>query len=95
MTMRFAKLLGLLSVTGVVGCASAYHSYSGCQVNCRYCPLPPLPYVSYPPCVCHSSAAMQHLSMPVRYVTPATVYEREAPPMPVASPGFEPDGKTE
>lgn len=54
----FAALLGVV----VAGCAPAYHSYSGCRVNCRYCIPPPLPQVSYPSCVCHSCAAEPYLS---------------------------------
>lgn len=78
--VRHAWILGLLSLSCVMGCASAYHSYSDCQVPCRYCPLPPLPYVSYPACACHSNAAMQHLSVPVSHVVPAEIPQTYAPP---------------
>jgi len=44
------------------GCAPAYHDYSGCYVDCRYCPLSPLPYAHYKDCVCRSRAASQHLA---------------------------------
>jgi len=44
-----------------VGCAPAYHCYSGCHVDCKYCPPPPLPYLLYEGCVCHSCAARPYL----------------------------------
>ncbi len=52
--------VGLL-LTG--GCAPAYHDYSGCYIDCHYCPLPPLPYEQYKDCVCHSCAASRHLAI--------------------------------
>ncbi len=54
-------LSSLLTLT--LGCASAYHSYSGCYVDCNYCPPPPLPYSQYDGCVCHSHAASPYLAM--------------------------------
>jgi hypothetical protein len=57
-----ARLLGLLIVTVSLGCAAAYHDYSECQVNCRYCVPPPLPYTHYDECVCHSCAASKYLT---------------------------------
>lgn len=51
----------MLSITSS-GCAPAYHDYADCHINCRYCPPPPLPYVHYPGCVCHSCAASKHLA---------------------------------
>jgi len=59
---KFMTRLGVLTLTLAMGCASAYHCYSGCRVNCRYCPPPPLPYTGYPGCVCHSCAASRYLS---------------------------------
>jgi len=53
--------LALLAVIG--GCAPAYHGYSGCYVDCRYCAPPPLPYVHYEGCVCHSCAASNYLAL--------------------------------
>jgi len=47
---------------GVAGCASAYHSYEGCCVDCQYCVPPPLPYVHYEGCPCHCCAAAAYLS---------------------------------
>ncbi|GIX05093.1 MAG: hypothetical protein KatS3mg114_0962 [Planctomycetaceae bacterium] len=61
--MRTAYTLAALAMTLAMGCAPAYRCYSGCHVNCRYCPPPPLPYVCYPGCVCHSCAASQYLSL--------------------------------
>jgi hypothetical protein len=51
-----------LSIAGS-GCAPPYHHYADCHVNCRYCPPPPLPYVHYPGCVCHSCAASKYLTI--------------------------------
>jgi hypothetical protein len=45
----------------VLGCARAYHSYSGCHFDCTYCPPPPLPYLHYEGCVCHACAVQRHL----------------------------------
>lgn len=58
----WARLTGLLLITLTMGCASAYHDYSDCRVNCRYCAPPPLPYSHYDECVCHSNAASQYLT---------------------------------
>jgi len=55
----FAPLVMALGV----GCAPAYHSYSGCYVDCKYCAPPPLPYVHYEGCVCHSCAASTYLTL--------------------------------
>lgn len=54
----------LLSVamTVAAGCAPAYHEYSGCCVDCGYCPPPPLPYTQYDECVCHSCAVSNYLT---------------------------------
>ncbi|QDU74544.1 hypothetical protein Pan97_15530 [Bremerella volcania] len=52
-----------LALTLAVGCAPAYHSYSGCRVDCKYCAPPPLPYTHYEGCVCHSSAVSQYLTV--------------------------------
>ena len=58
---RIVFLGALLWTTLTVGCAPAYRSYSGCYVDCKYCPPPPLSYVHYKGCVCHSRAAQPHL----------------------------------
>jgi hypothetical protein len=64
--MRNARNLGgwagVMLLPLALGCASAYHSYQTCEVNCRYCPEPPLPYTAYPGCVCHSCAAQPYLN---------------------------------
>jgi hypothetical protein len=60
--------LGAIGMMLFMGCSPACHCYSGCHVNCRYCPPLPLPYTSYSGCVCHSSAASKYLS-----VVPGTV----------------------
>ena len=58
---RFYFLLVISVLAGPIGCAPAYHRYSGCQVDCRYCAPPPLPYLHYPNCVCHSCAVEPYL----------------------------------
>lgn len=55
---RLAPLVMILAA----GCAPNYHSYSGCNVGCKYCVPPPLPYAHYEGCVCHSCAASSYLS---------------------------------
>ncbi len=55
------RCLALLLMALAAGCAPAYHSYSGCHVDCQYCTPPPLPYVHYDGCACHSCAAAKHL----------------------------------
>lgn len=58
---RLLRLLAPLQITAALGCAPAYHCYSGCYVNCKYCPPPPLPYSSYSDCACHSRPAEPYL----------------------------------
>jgi hypothetical protein len=64
MTVTTKSLYWLLPLVAVLiaGCAPAYHSYSGCNVNCKYCAPPPLPYTHSVGCVCHSCAASEYLS---------------------------------
>lgn len=59
MSVFAAPLLLLLLVIG--GCSPAYYRYSGCHVDCKYCPPSPLPYVHYDGCACHSCAASKYL----------------------------------
>ena len=59
---KLARLFGLTAIAISLGCASAYHDYSECRVNCRYCAPPPLPYSHYDECVCHSCAASEYLA---------------------------------
>lgn len=55
-------LFGLMTmISAGAGCAPAYHCYSGCCVNCKYCTPPPLPYTEYKGCVCHSCVAERYL----------------------------------
>ena len=56
------RLIGLLIITVSFGCASAYHDYTECRVDCRYCVPPPLPFPHYDECVCHSCAASEYLA---------------------------------
>jgi len=55
------RLLAAAFLLFLGGCAPAYHSYSGCRVNCRYCPPCPLAYPHYCGCQCHSCAASKYL----------------------------------
>lgn len=55
------RWLALVAIVVIGGCAPAYYSYSGCYVDCQYCAPPPLPYVHYDGCVCHSCAASKYL----------------------------------
>lgn len=64
--------LGLLTLPLLAGCASAYHSYSGACVPCRYYAPPPLLYTPYGECVCHSSAATPYLGASAQPVEPTT-----------------------
>ena len=63
---KLACLLGLMALPLSLGCASAYHDYCECNVDCHYCIHPPLPYVHYEGCVCHSCAASNVLALPSR-----------------------------
>lgn len=58
---RWCSYLVAITLLGSGGCAQDYHAYDGCQVNCRYCAPPPLPYEHYPECGCHSCAAAKYL----------------------------------
>ena len=58
---RLARCIGSGWILLAAGCAPAYHDYTGCTVDCRYCPPPPLPYVHYDDCGCHSCAAMKYV----------------------------------
>lgn len=65
-----AYLVTSLLMTLAAGCAPAYHSYSGCCVDCKYCAPPPLPYTHYEGCVCHSCAASKYLTAQSTAVDP-------------------------
>ena len=58
---NLVRLMGVSLIILCSGCAPAYRAYSDCYVECKYCVPPPLPYVSYDPCVCHSHAAAYYL----------------------------------
>ncbi len=58
------RLIGSLLAIFAIGCAPAYHDYTGCRVDCRYCVPPPLPYAHYPDCVCHACAVRPYLADP-------------------------------
>lgn len=70
------RCLAPLLMTLAAGCAPAYHRYSGCYVDCQYCAPPPLPYVHYKGCVCHSCAASKYLPMRLQ---PLEGEEHDAP----------------
>jgi len=59
---RIVRWLSPLALVCMIGCASAYHSYSGCSVPCKYCVPAPLPYAQYDERVCHSDAAEPYLA---------------------------------
>ena len=46
------KLLGVILLVSLSGCAAAYHDYQGCCIPYLYCPLRPLPVVVYGGCHC-------------------------------------------
>ncbi len=63
--MRWFATLGAIMMTG---CASTYHSYSSCEIDCQYCDPPPLTYTYYDNCVCHSRQVSGYLeSLPHQY----------------------------
>ncbi len=68
---RFAGGLALLLAGALPACAPAYHAYQSCDIECRYCVPPPLPWPEYPPCVCHSEPATPYLG--VGDITPPPV----------------------
>ena len=72
-THSWTRWLIPLAMILAAGCAPAYHSYSECCVDCKYCAPPPLPYAHYEGCVCHSCAASKYLSL-----TPRPVEEQDA-----------------
>ncbi|WP_339736087.1 hypothetical protein [uncultured Gimesia sp.] len=56
--MRWIATLAVLLVTG---CAPAYRTYSGCNIDCQYCEPPPLPYTYYEGCACHSQSVSNYI----------------------------------
>lgn len=54
------KLLAVVVVGLLSGCAAAYHHYSGCCIPYRYCAAPPLPYVDYEGCHCPTAGAAEY-----------------------------------
>lgn len=66
-----ALLLSMLAVLPLSGCAGGYFGPTGCHVDCRYCAAPPLPFLYYPECVCHSCQASPYLSLPSATTEPA------------------------
>jgi len=59
----FFRILAAIVLMCVGGCAPAYHSYSGCHIDCRYCPPHPLPFCNYNGCRCHSLPASNYLTV--------------------------------
>lgn len=78
-TIKFAWLLAPAATALLLGCAPAYHSYSGCYVDCHYCPSPPLPYAHYDQCVCHPCVVQSYLHVDA---PPAADLAPEADPEP-------------
>jgi hypothetical protein len=66
-------LLGTLAVLPMCACAPRCFRHTGCHVECKYCPAPPLPYLYYPQCVCHSCPASPYLT-----VAPDTASDADA-----------------
>lgn len=56
-TSTMARLLGVALLASLSGCATAYHDYPGCCIPYRYCPCPPLPYITYEGCHCPTPGA--------------------------------------
>ena len=84
-TKTWLRLIVPLAFTLAAGCAPAYHNYSGCYVDCHYCPPPPLPYAQYNECVCHSCPVQPYLhavAVAVEEPQQATVREADQPPEP-------------
>ena len=55
------RVVALIVLASGIGCAPAYHRYSGCNADCQYCAPPPLPYTHYDGCACHACAAEPYL----------------------------------
>jgi len=51
------RLLCLVLLVSLSGCAAAYHDYQGCCIPYLYCTPPSLPYVSYEGCHCPTPGA--------------------------------------
>jgi len=62
---KIFSLLGLLLMVSSIGCASAYHTYSGCNIRYQYCAPSPLPHASYPGDHCPTPAAGLYASDPM------------------------------
>jgi len=79
----FALLLGPLAMILATGCASTYHSYSDCYVDCKYCVPPPLAYTNYDEqCVCHSDAVAKYLlfsQQPIEQKSDVILHQAEVP----------------
>ena len=60
-TRKWLRVLLVIAMPWGIGCAPAYHSYSGCHIDCTCCPPPPLPYVHYEGCQCHSCPVQVYL----------------------------------
>ncbi len=59
--MKSSMILRAITTMVLLLVGAAYHDYSGCRVNCRYCPPKPLAYSHYCGCQCHSCAASKYL----------------------------------
>ena len=60
--MFLRRLICLLPLVVLVGCASGYHCYPCGQVSCSYCPPNPLPYSVPDTCNCNDSIGQRHLA---------------------------------
>ncbi len=58
------RLICLLPLAALVGCATDYHCYSCGQVRCSYCPPNPIPYSVSEPRNCKDSIGQTYLATP-------------------------------
>ena len=60
--MFLKRLICLLPLVVLVGCANGYHCYACGQVSCSYCPPNPLPYSVSESCNCNDSIGQEYLA---------------------------------
>jgi hypothetical protein len=56
------RMVCLLPMVALVGCASSYDCYTCGRVNCNYCPPKPLPYSTYESRNCDGSIGQAYLA---------------------------------
>lgn len=55
MKQRLLRLVCLLPILALAGCAAQYDCYTCGKVSCSYCPPKPLPSLSFESCNCNDS----------------------------------------